>query len=71
MVSDQSYEELHHFASLLGIPRRSFQGDHYDVPAAYRERAVALGAVPVTSRELVLRLRRSGLRLTPARRRAR
>jgi hypothetical protein len=69
MVSDRSYQELHEFASLLGIPRRAFHGDHYDVPGGYRERAIALGARPVTSRELVLRLREAGLRLTPALRR--
>ena len=62
MVSDESYDELHAFAEQLGIPRRAFQGDHYDVPAEYRERAIELGAVPITSRELVRRLVASGLR---------
>ena len=62
MVSDESYDELHAFAEQLGIPRRAFQGDHYDVPADYRERAIELGAVPITSRELVRRLVASGLR---------
>jgi Protein of unknown function (DUF4031) len=70
LVSDQSYEELHLFASRLGVPRRAFQGDHYDVPADYRQRALDLGAVAVTSRELLTRLRGAGLRLTPAARRA-
>jgi Protein of unknown function (DUF4031) len=69
LVSDESYEELHRFASRLGVPRRAFQGDHYDVPADYRERALDLGAVEVTSRELLTRLRGAGLRLTPAARR--
>ena len=33
LVSDVSHEELHAFAaSALDIPRRAFQGDHYDVP---------------------------------------
>lgn len=49
-------------ADALGIERRWFQGDHYDVPEDYRERAIALGAVPVTSRELIRRLLDSGLR---------
>jgi hypothetical protein len=62
MVSDESYDELHAFAEQLGIPRRAFQGDHYDVPTDYRERAIELGAVPITSRELVRRLIASGLR---------
>ena len=62
LVSDKSYEELHRFAMELGIPRRSFQGDHYDVPRDYRDRAIELGATPVTSRELLRRLRAAGLR---------
>jgi hypothetical protein len=57
-----SYDELHAMADALGIERRWFQGDHYDVPEDYRERAIALGAVPVTSRELIRRLLDSGLR---------
>ncbi|MEJ6512096.1 MAG: DUF4031 domain-containing protein [Actinomycetota bacterium] len=62
LVSDTSFEELHAFAEGLGIPRRAFQGDHYDVPTEYRERAIDLGAQPVASRELVRRLRAAGLR---------
>jgi hypothetical protein len=62
LVSDESYDELHAFAARLGIPRRAFQGDHYDVPADYRERAIELGADPVDARELVRRLRDAGLR---------
>jgi Protein of unknown function (DUF4031) len=71
LVSDVSYDELHAFADLAGIPRRSFQGDHYDVPEEYRPGLVALGATEVESRELVRRLRAGGLRLSPAERRAR
>ncbi len=70
MVSDVSYDELHAMAAELGIPRRGFQGDHYDLPEDYRERAIALGATAVSSRELLTRLRAAGLRLSPARRRA-
>jgi hypothetical protein len=62
LVSDTSYAELHTFAGRLDIPRRGFQGDHYDVPAALRERAIALGAEPVTGRELITRLIAAGLR---------
>jgi hypothetical protein len=64
LVSDESYEELHAFAARLGLPRRAFQGDHYDVPRHVRERALELGAEPVASRELVRRLRAAGLRRT-------
>ena len=70
LVSDESIEELHAFADECGIPRRGFQGDHYDVPEEYRGRLVAAGATVVESRELVRRLRAAGLRLTPAERRA-
>jgi hypothetical protein len=69
LVSDTSLEELHDFADRVGIPRRGFQGDHYDVPEEYRDDLLAAGAIPVDSRELLRRLRAAGLRLTPAQRR--
>jgi Protein of unknown function (DUF4031) len=56
MVSDADFDELHAFAAQLGIPRRGFQADHYDLPAHVRERAVELGAVEVGTGELVLRM---------------
>lgn len=62
LVSDTSYDELHAVALELGIPRRGFQGDHYDIPAELREAVIALGAQPVTGRELITRLLASGLR---------
>lgn len=62
LVSDESYDELHEFARLLGKRRLGFQGDHYDVDQVDHERAVAFGATPVESRELVRRLRAAGLR---------
>jgi hypothetical protein len=67
LVSDRSYDELHEFAGRIGVPRRAFQGDHYDLPAELRSAAVEAGATPVTSRELVARLRAAGLRRSPAR----
>lgn len=69
MISDHSLDELHTFAELLEVPRRGFQGDHYDLPEHVRERALFHGATPVSSREIVARLRMSGLRLTPHERR--
>lgn len=71
LVSDESYEELHDFVAVLGIPRRAFQGDHYDIPDEHRAEVVAAGAVEVESRELLRRLRHAGLRLSPSERRAR
>ncbi len=69
LASDASLEELHAFAAGLGLRREWFQGDHYDVPAAVRDEAIARGAVTVSSRELVQRLRSAGLRRRGARRR--
>jgi hypothetical protein len=71
LVSDHSLDELHEFVDAVDIPRRGFQGDHYDIPEEYRDAMVAAGAVEVESRELVRRLRAAGLRLSPAQRRAR
>ena len=62
LVSDESFDELHRFAQQLGLRRLSFQGDHYDVPSALRVDAIRNGAVSVTGRELVTRLRAAGLR---------
>jgi hypothetical protein len=63
LVSDVSYDELHAFVQgELGIPRRAFQGDHYDVPEELYEIAVAAGAQPVGGRELLSRLMAAGLR---------
>jgi hypothetical protein len=71
LVSDVSYEELHAFvAAELGIPRRAFQGDHYDVPEDLYDIAVAAGAQPVGARELLSRLVTAGLRRRKPRGRA-
>ncbi len=62
LVSDTSYDELHAFADALGLPRRAFDRDHYDLPGEWYDDAVAAGAEPVSSRELVRRLAGAGLR---------
>ena len=67
LVSDESYDELHEFAARLGVPRRAFQGDHYDIPASLRDPALALGAHAVPARELLQRLKAAGLRRPKAR----
>lgn len=64
LVSDTGYDELHAFVQQhLEIPRRAFQGDHYDVPEELYARAVAAGAEPVDCRELLQRLLAAGLRV--------
>jgi hypothetical protein len=62
LASDQDFEELHTFAGRLGLRREWFQGDHYDLPEDRWDDAIALGATPVDSGELVRRLRAAGLR---------
>ena len=65
LVSDESLEELHTFARRLGLRREWFQGEknghprrtpHYDLTTArMRLRAVAAGAIVVSSKKLVRR----------------
>lgn len=70
LVSDASLEELHAFARLNGVPARGFDLDHYDVPVARYDELVEAGALPVGYRELVTRLRDSGLRVSGRERRS-
>jgi hypothetical protein len=62
LVSDTSFTELHAFADRIGLPHRGFERDHYDIPSHLYEKAVAAGATPVGSRELLRRLTEAGLR---------
>jgi hypothetical protein len=62
LVSDVSYAELHVFAEMLGVSRRGFDRDHYDLPADRLAAAVWLGARLVPSREIARLLRVAGLR---------
>jgi hypothetical protein len=71
LVSDESLDELHAFATANEVPPRSFDLDHYDVPAHRHDELVAAGAEPVGMRELVERLRDSGLRVIGAHRHGR
>ncbi|AKU17198.1 DUF4031 domain-containing protein [Luteipulveratus mongoliensis] len=64
LVSDESLDELHGVAEVIGLPRRLFDEDHYDVPQRLYDTALASGAVAVTGRELIRRLMASGLRRT-------
>lgn len=63
VVSDESLAELHTFAQRVGLPTRSFDLDHYDVPQTRHAELIAAGAVLVQRRELIRRLARSGLRV--------
>lgn len=63
LVSDESYDELHRFARRVPLPRRAFDLDHYDVPESLYHRLIELGATPVGTRDVVHRLRDSGLRV--------
>ncbi len=63
LISDASLTELHEFAAGAGLAPRGFEGDHYDVPDTRYAALVAAGARPTGSRDLVRRLRASGLRM--------
>lgn len=50
MIADTE-EELHHMAKKIGLKRKWFQGDHYDVSLLKREKALRNGAISITLRE--------------------
>ncbi|MEL4504331.1 DUF4031 domain-containing protein [Luteococcus sp. H138] len=68
MVSDASLWELHDAARAMGLSPLAFDHDHYDLRADRVPDAIAAGAHQVHERELVERLRTSGLRILPAQR---
>jgi hypothetical protein len=62
MVSDRSVEELHAFASEIGLRRRWFQDGprpHYDLRPSKRRLAVDKGAKEVNVRVLVRSMARA------------
>jgi len=66
MIAD-SLDELHAMAHSIGMKREWFQQTsfpHYDVSDERRAAAVALGAVAVERKELVLAMRRYRAALT-------
>ena len=63
LISDTSFEELHAFAAANGLPRRGFEGDHYDVPDDRYAALLAAGARAADGREIVRMLQVSGLRI--------
>lgn len=65
LVSDTSLNELHAFASAAGLPVGAFDHDHYDVPERRHRDLIEQGATLVPEKELLRRLRQSGLRVRP------
>jgi hypothetical protein len=51
MIAD-TIDELHAMADEIGVARRWFQGDHYDICKAKRALAVRFGAVELDRRTL-------------------
>lgn len=45
-------QELHEMAAKIGVARKWYQGDHYDVSMTMRQRAIESGATAITMREL-------------------
>jgi len=63
LISDTSLAELHEFARRAGIPSRGFEGDHYDIPEEHYPSLVAAGARETDGRDLLRRLKQTGLRM--------
>lgn len=57
LVAD-TLEELHAFSETVGIKQHFFHSSakwkHYDITSEQRDLAIAAGAIPITSKELVL-----------------
>ena len=51
MIADTE-SELHEMAIKIGVARKWYQGDHYDICMSMRVKAVSLGAKEITLREL-------------------
>lgn len=53
MIADTE-DELHRMADVIGVARRWYQGDHYDIALSKRALAVHHGAVEISMRTLGL-----------------
>ena len=64
MIADTE-AELHAMADKIGVARKWYQGDHYDIALSKRALAVAQGAVEITARQAgcMIMNRRFGLPL--------
>lgn len=52
MIADTE-DELHRMAQRIGVARKWYQGDHYDVTQTMRTLAIDAGARAITLRQLV------------------
>lgn len=62
MIADTE-AELHDLAAKIGVARKWYQGDHYDITQAAKARALKLGAVQITWRQAscMMALKRFGM----------
>jgi hypothetical protein len=44
-------QELHAMAKAIGVARRWYQGDHYDICLSMKAKALSLGALEITWRD--------------------
>lgn len=51
ITDDPTFAELHAMADKIGVARKWFQGDHYDVTKTKRALAVKAGASEITLRQ--------------------
>lgn len=56
MIADTE-AELHAMADKIGLARKWYQGDHYDVSMTLRAKAVTAGAQEITMYELAVKCR--------------
>jgi hypothetical protein len=56
MIADTE-SELHAMADKIGLARKWYQGDHYDISISLRTRAIQNGAQEITMRELAAKCR--------------
>lgn len=52
MITDAHENELHTMANKIGVARKWYQGDHYDISITKRALAIKFGAIAITLREL-------------------
>lgn len=67
MIADTD-EELREMARKIGVQQKWHQGDHFDICLSKKAKAIELGAIPITYRQLgglSLRRKRTGSLGTP------